>query len=179
MKYYLLLTALLTLGFAGCDQEHPHPFDRVVDTGEYVSSDDPLYNIVFSDEYNFDNLHQYYLEVKKNRSGDANFENLRSLIISHMELCENRLQDQNDPGIIEYYVKEILSMRYINDMQLLAVLLTKLKGYWDIEKIRSTAEFAYNRNIRYIYDNFPEPDKVLQIQGRGVFRLQSISKLKE
>lgn len=172
--YFLMILAGVLIG---CQQE-PGYMDRTIENSEKILDDfGPLMEIVFSENNNFQSLHEYYQEVKNSGRTDANHENLRSKIISHMTLCKDKLQDQDDPKIIEFYVHEIMSMKYINDMGLLATLLDKLDSYWESEQIRSTAEHAYKKNMQYINDNFVDPDKVLKYQGDGTDRLKTLAQI--
>jgi len=144
-----------------------------------IKQDDPIFDILFDPEgYTFEDLHAYYLIVKSTRSHEANYDNVRRKIMAHMKL-DKTLVNHVDKKIIEFYANEILGMDYISDMHLLALLLTKLKGHWKIEKIRSTAEASYMRNMKYILEHFPDPNIVLDKQKFGASRLRKISLLKE
>lgn len=181
MKSLLSLLLFGSVIIISCSEEIKNEIKlNQTDGNEYIITiDDPIYNILLNEDgYTFDDLHQYYIEVKETRSSDKNYNNLRKKIMNHMKI-ENMLINHPDKIVIEYYVNEILSMDYISDMQHLAWLLTKLKGHWDIEKIRSVAETSYERNLKYIYENFPDPEKALQDQGEGVKRLKFVSKLIE
>lgn len=176
MKAILISIALILAGGLGSCKKEPSYTDQTftVHTND-LALESSLMEIVMDSDKSFQKLHEFYQMLKNNHSDSANYEELRSKVITHMALGNDKLQDQPDLKIIEYYLGEILSLEYIHDTGLLSTLLLKLKGYWEDERIAKTADSAYSRNMSFIRENFPNPEKAIALQGKGLNQLKSIA----
>lgn len=177
----LAFSLILSLFLVSCDKKEVIT-EMDLQSPEYsIAEDDPFYDIVFDPEnHTFEALDDYYQLVKETRKDELRYDNLRRSIIDHIYLQNGRQMTGTPKEKVEYYVNEILSMEYISNMEILAHMLTKLSGYWSDEKIREISILAADRNLKFIMQNFDNPQGIFDLphQANGMKLLRMFAHFK-
>lgn len=143
-----------------------------------VPSDIGLNAIVLDSQSVWQDLDRFYKHELPKHENKAYYNNLKNMLFFHL-IRQFEIIKNADKETLAFYTEEQAKMDFINDYTIMRDCLAGLTGYWKIEKIRQMAVDVHDKNIKYITNNFSEPDSYLSKKGYDLRSLSNLSVLSE
>lgn len=151
-KFKILLVALMGSVFIlACSNDGE--LESVESTK--IEPNDEVIKFLLSD-HTFVETHEYYLNMKIERSGEKNYDNLKTLLIADLIKSKNLAQTA-DKELIAFYVDELSELDFFFLASGYSSLLFSLEGYWSNEKLHQYANDFIKRNESFV-NNLKYPD---------------------